>query len=207
MYYMSINWELSQLSAEHFKFDLRPLPTELRLSKEVSFFSGRSLDHRRDGSLWREIATLFHQLIWLGGRLWCYCSTLLDLPFFFSSPVMPCNQFCSQFGMWNFFCWKALTIERVGSDGLGGFSSREASEAGAPVSPASAWPFAFSISKDHVFINFGGPCFLSSIFDKANLVVLFWFTFCCHSSLLLCKFSSQGFSWCLLKISAWFFRN
>ena len=116
---------------------------------------------------------------------------------------MPCNQFCSQFGMWNFhfFCWKALTltIERVGSDGLGGFSSREASEAGAPVSPASAWPFAFSISKIHVFINFGRPCFLSSIFDKANLVVLFWFTFCCHSSLLLCKFSSQGFSWCLLK--------
>ena len=146
------------------------------------------------------------RLIWLGG-LWCYCSTLLDLPFFFSSPVMPCNQFCSQFGMWNFhfFCWKALTIERVGSDGLGGFSSREASEAGAPVSPASAWPFAFSISKIHVFINFGRPCFLSSIFDKANLVVLFWFTFCCHSSLLLCKFSSQGFSWCLLNISAWFF--
>ena len=27
------------------------------------------------------------------------------------------------------------------------------------------------------------------------------FTFSCHSCLLLCKFSSQGFSWCLLTIS------
>merc|ERR1719209_2079046 len=69
-----------------------------------------------------------------------YCSTLLDLPFFLSSPAIP--------------------IERVGNSGLGGFSSREAAEAGAPVSPASA--------------------------------------FSCHSCLLLCKFSSHGFSWCLL---------
>ena len=140
------------------------------------------------------------RLIWLGG-LWCYCSTLLDLPFFFSSPVMPCNQFCSQFGMWNFhfFCWKALTIERVGSDGLGGFSSREASEAGAPVSPASAWPFAFSISKIHVFINFGRPCFLSSIYvTKLTLSFCFDLPFvatapCCFASSP--PRASPGVSW------------
>ena len=43
MYYTSINWELSQLSAEHFKFDLRLKLTELGLFKEVRFFSDQSL--------------------------------------------------------------------------------------------------------------------------------------------------------------------
>ena len=43
MYYISIDWKSSQEYSEHFKFVLPLIVSELRPSKEVSFFSVQSL--------------------------------------------------------------------------------------------------------------------------------------------------------------------